>query len=131
MTDTSRKNGFLLPLALLSLLVVSIIAINGFTYIQHHTTLLTQGESSVKINLQQQKFELLYVSGGTPVIAVAPTREINSICGNGEVVSNCILDDCCHKWSLCFCCILQWSQLSENSAERCVYSESSNVSTTY
>ena len=67
MTDTSRKNGFLLPLALLSLLVVSIIAINGFTYIQHHTTLLTQGESSVKINLQQQKFELLALENDTPV----------------------------------------------------------------
>ena len=67
MKNASRKNGFLLPLALLSLLVVSIIAMNGFTYIRHHTNLLKQSENSVRISAQQEKFELLTFENSIPV----------------------------------------------------------------
>ena len=66
MKNASRKNGFLLPLALLSLLVVSIIAMNGFTYIRHHTNLLKQSENSVRISAQQEKFELLPFENSIP-----------------------------------------------------------------
>ena len=66
MKNRPRKNGFLLPLALLTLLVVSILAINGFAYIQHHTTLLKQSKSAVGISIQQQKFELLTTNKSTP-----------------------------------------------------------------
>ncbi len=57
MNKETRKNGFLLPLALLSLLVISILAINGFSYIQNHTNLLTQHAESIEIEKQKKLFE--------------------------------------------------------------------------
>ena len=57
MKKGTRKNGFLLPLALLSLLVISILAINGFSYIQNHTDLLTQHAESIEIEKQKKLFE--------------------------------------------------------------------------
>ena len=57
MKKETRKKGFLLPLALLSLLVISILAINGFSYIQNHTDLLTQHAESIEIEKQKKLFE--------------------------------------------------------------------------
>ena len=57
MKKETRKTGFLLPLALLSLLVISILAINGFSYIQNHTDLLTQHAESIEIEKQKKLFE--------------------------------------------------------------------------
>ena len=59
MKKETRKHGFLLPLALLSLLVISVLAINGFSYIQNHTKLLTQHTKSIEIRKQKALFEKL------------------------------------------------------------------------
>ena len=59
MKKDTRKNGFLLPLALLSLLVISVLAINGFSYIQNSTVLLTQHAESIEIEKQKKLFEKL------------------------------------------------------------------------
>ena len=37
MNAPQRKEGFLLPLAILCILVVSMVALNGFGFIQQHT----------------------------------------------------------------------------------------------
>ena len=54
-----RKDGFLLPLALLGLLVVSILAMNGFSYIQRHVTSLEQQATSTELIANQAEFEEL------------------------------------------------------------------------
>lgn len=59
MRKETRRQGFLLPLALLSLLVISVLAINGFSYIQKHTNLLTQHATSIEIKKQKSLFEQL------------------------------------------------------------------------
>ncbi len=56
MKKETRKYGFLLPLALLSLLVISVLAINGFSYIQNHVSLLTQHTKSIEIKKQKELF---------------------------------------------------------------------------
>ena len=57
MIGHSRQNAFLLPLALLSLLVVSIITINGYLYIQNHISSLSQYEKSLEMESKQYQFE--------------------------------------------------------------------------
>ena len=59
MIGHSRQNAFLLPLALLSLLVVSIITINGYLYIQNHISSLSQYEKSLEMESKQYQFEQL------------------------------------------------------------------------
>jgi|TARA_B110000114_G_scaffold179731_1_gene214564 hypothetical protein len=56
MKKNPREHAFLLPLALLSLLVISILAINGFSYIQNHTKLLAQHKEA--IDIEQEKYNL-------------------------------------------------------------------------
>ena len=65
MKKEPRKYGFLLPLALLSLLVISVLAINGFSYIQSHTDMLTQHATSIEIKKQKTQFEQLAFQNNT------------------------------------------------------------------
>lgn len=62
-----RKDGFLLPLALLSLLVVSILAMSGFSYVQHHLMSLEQKETSNETIANQSQFvELAFQADKVP-----------------------------------------------------------------
>ena len=53
MNTAQRKKGFLLPLAILCILVVSMVAINGFGFIQQHTNQLSYKKDT--LNVQEQK----------------------------------------------------------------------------
>ena len=55
----TRKDGFLLPLALLALIVVAALTMNGFWFIKHHTTALEKKTTSEVLISRQKYFENL------------------------------------------------------------------------
>jgi len=59
MNTAQRKKGFLLPLAILCILVVSMVAINGFGFIQQHTNQLSYKKDTLNIQEQKKQFSEL------------------------------------------------------------------------
>ena len=59
MKNKFRREGFLLPLAILCILIVAVISMNGFFYIQQHTDRLTQSQNKIKVQEQKKKFSKL------------------------------------------------------------------------
>ena len=60
MNTAKRKEGFLLPLAILCILVVSMVALNGFGFIQQHTNQLSYKKDT--LNIQEQKNQLMLIA---------------------------------------------------------------------
>jgi len=60
MNAPQRKEGFLLPLAILCILVVSMVAINGFGFIQQNINQLSYKKDA--LNIQEQKKTIFRVS---------------------------------------------------------------------
>ena len=54
-----RKEAFLLPLALIALLVTSVITINGYTFIQNHILSIQHSEALANLSDKQEAFEEL------------------------------------------------------------------------
>lgn len=54
-----RSKAFLLPLALIGLLVISIISMNGYTFIQSHIFALPKSQNRKNIVVRQEQFENL------------------------------------------------------------------------
>lgn len=54
-----RKEAFLLPLALIALLVTSVITINGYTFIQNHILSIQHSEELANLSDKQEAFEEL------------------------------------------------------------------------
>ena len=59
MNTAKRKEGFLLPLAILCILVVSMVALNGFGFIQQHTNQLSYKKDTLNIQEQKNQFSEL------------------------------------------------------------------------
>ena len=59
MNHSQRKEGFLLPLAILCILVISVIAINGFGYIQQQTNRLSYKKDFLTTQEQKNQFSEL------------------------------------------------------------------------
>ena len=59
MSRFKRKEAFLLPLALIALLVTSVIAINGYTFIQNHILSIQHSEELADLSGKQEAFEEL------------------------------------------------------------------------
>ena len=80
MNRTSRQKAFLLPLALLSLMLTSIIAINGYVFIQNHIRSQSEVETIAKFMKQKITFENAAIFG-LPINSEIVSSEIQNLSG--------------------------------------------------
>lgn len=80
MNRSSRQKAFLLPLALLSLMLTSIIAINGYVFIQNHIRSQSEVETIAKFMKQKIIFENAAIFG-LPINSEIVSSEIQNLSG--------------------------------------------------
>ena len=77
MSISKRKQAFLLPLALVSLLVTSMIAISGYTFIQSHISSIGKSEGLADLSIQKEAFEKFALGGQPPENPIISDQKID------------------------------------------------------